>query len=292
MTGNVIKVLAVGLALLATKVAAETPIIPYPAFTFKMIGVPPKGTKNLITVQINPAEQAARLALTANKPRTPDQAKPRFISPKTDTPMPDLGVPGVAPGTYSWYWDRVSPKLDFAGDRFDQAITALSTGPDGKAVAAPRLQAFQEIANRYGPQILSATIDTNVSPALVLAVISVESGGNAQAVSPAGAKGLMQLIPATASRFGVADSMDPAQNIKGGVAYLDWLMGQFNGDPVMVLAAYNAGENRILGGGGVPDIAETRDYVPKVLAAWTVAKGLCMTPPDLVSDGCVFVGKG
>ncbi|MFT6912329.1 MAG: soluble lytic murein transglycosylase-like protein, partial [Paracoccaceae bacterium] len=81
---------------------------------------------------------------------------------------------------------------------------------------------------------------------------------------------------------------DPAQNIKGGVAYLNWLMGAFDRDPLMVLAAYNAGENAVTRHGGVPPYPETRDYVPKVLAAWTVARGLCATPPELVSDGCVF----
>ena len=78
------------------------------------------------------------------------------------------------------------------------------------------------------------------------------------------------------------------QNIKGGVAYLDWLMKEFDRDPVMVLAAYNAGENAVKKNSGVPPYAETRAYVPKVLAAWTVARGLCLTPPELVTDGCVF----
>jgi len=144
------------------------------------------------------------------------------------------------------------------------------------------------LAQQYGTEILKATIGTNVSPALVLAVISIESGGRVDAISPKGAAGLMQLIPATAARFGVANSADPAQNIKGGVAYLNWLMGQFDRDPVMVLAAYNAGEGAVAANDGVPPYAETRDYVPKVLAAWVVAQGLCTTPPMLVTDPCVF----
>ena len=127
-----------------------------------------------------------------------------------------------------------------------------------------------------------------MSPALVLAVIGIESAGNPSAVSSAGATGLMQLIPATAERFGVVDATDPKQNIKGGVAYLDFLMNRFDRDPVLVLAAYNAGEGAVDANGGVPPYPETRDYVPKVLAAWTVAQGLCMTPPELVSDPCVF----
>jgi soluble lytic murein transglycosylase-like protein len=128
-----------------------------------------------------------------------------------------------------------------------------------------------------------------VSPALVLAVIAVESGGNAAAVSSAGATGLMQLMPDTASRFGVTESTDPVQNIRGGVAYLDWLMGEFGNDAVLALAGYNAGEGAVMKNAGVPPYAETRGYVPKVLAAWRVARGLCRTPPDLPGDGCVFV---
>ncbi|WP_449353881.1 DUF7507 domain-containing protein [Aliigemmobacter aestuarii] len=87
---------------------------------------------------------------------------------------------------------------------------------------------------------------------------------------------------------GVADAMNPVQNIKGGVAYLDWLMKEFDRDPLMVLAAYNAGEGAVRANDGVPPYAETRDYVPKVLAAWQVAQGLCLTPPELVTDPCVF----
>ncbi|HEX9857674.1 MAG TPA: lytic transglycosylase domain-containing protein, partial [Paracoccaceae bacterium] len=172
--------------------------------------------------------------------------------------------------------------------RFPLAMATLGKGPGGKAVAAPRLQHMQEIAQSYGKDILTATLGTEVSPALVLAVIGIESAGRADAVSSAGAQGLMQLIPATATRFGVSDSSNASQNIRGGVAYLDWLMKEFDRDPLMVLAAYNAGEGAVTANAGVPPYAETRDYVPKVLAAWQVAQGLCQTPPELVSDPCVF----
>jgi soluble lytic murein transglycosylase-like protein len=172
------------------------------------------------------------------------------------------------------------------------AITALGQGPGGSSVAAPRLAHLQNIAQIHGREILSATIGTNVSPALVRAVIGIESGGKIDALSSAGAQGLMQLIPATAERFAVDDSNDPTQNIKGGVAYLDWLMKEFDNDPLMVIAAYNAGEGAVRKAGGVPDYIETRNYVPKGLAAWSVARGLCLTPPELVSDGCVFALKG
>ena len=73
-----------------------------------------------------------------------------------------------------------------------------------------------------------------------------------------------------------------------GVAYLDTLMEMFGDDPLLAIAAYNAGEGAVQRAGGVPDYEETRAYVPKVLAAWSVARALCRTPPELATDGCVF----
>lgn len=102
----------------------------------------------------------------------------------------------------------------------------------------------------------------------------------------------MQLMPATAARFGVTDRLNPAENIKAGVAYLAWLMDHFGEDPILVLAGYNAGERAVRSNAGVPPYAETCSYVPKVLAAWTIAKGLCQTPPQLMTDGCVFHNNG
>jgi soluble lytic murein transglycosylase-like protein len=182
----------------------------------------------------------------------------------------------------------VAPGLAARDGRFPGALAALSQGPGGARVPAPPLQQMQGLAQAWGTEVLKATIGTSVSPALVLAVIGVESAGRTDALSHAGAQGLMQLIPATAARFGVTDALDPAQNIRGGVAYLDWLMTHFDRDPLMVLAAYNAGEGAVRSNGGVPPYAETRDYVPKVLAAWQVAQGLCVSPPELMTDPCVF----
>jgi soluble lytic murein transglycosylase-like protein len=155
-------------------------------------------------------------------------------------------------------------------------------------VVIPRMQDMQGIAQAHGIEILKATIGTDVSPALVLAVMAVESAGDPMAVSSAGAQGLMQLMPATAERFGVTDLLVPAQSISGGVKYLNWLMGKFKNDPILVLAGYNAGEGSVRKYKGVPPFVETRDYVSKVLAAFQVARGLCLTPPELISDGCAF----
>ncbi|SLN54594.1 Soluble lytic murein transglycosylase precursor [Falsiruegeria litorea R37] len=242
---------------------------PFPDFQAKRLKAPPKGSRPKITVQIDPTQQVR-----------PAKAKPAEDAPAAQSPD--------APGKYAWFWDKVSPDLSKSGPgRLEEAMhTLAATG----GVSVPRLQFMQDIAKERGIPILRSTVGTDVSPALVLAVIAVESAGKSDAVSGAGAQGLMQLMPATAARFGVSDSLEPDENIAGGVKYLDWLMGEFGHDPIMVLAGYNAGEGSVKQHQGVPPFPETRDYVPKVLAAFQVARGLCATPPQLISDGCVFTG--
>ncbi len=276
--GTTVFLIATVLMLPATPVLSDQSPPPFPEFTFKKVGVPEAGGKR-IRVQIDPAEQARRLA--------PPAAKPLGTA---GVGRSDAAMPALAPHGYEWFWSAVSPKIDKAGPaNLHRALKAL----DGKAdLATPRLQGLQDIANAHGIDILKATVGTNISPAWVLALISVESGGKADALSSAGAQGVMQLIPATAARFGVKDASDPAQNIKGGVAYLSWLMKHFDGDPILAMAGYNAGENAVKDNGGVPPYAETRAYIPKVLNAWRVARGICMTPPELLTDGCVFAQKG
>jgi soluble lytic murein transglycosylase-like protein len=107
-----------------------------------------------------------------------------------------------------------------------------------------------------------------LDPALVKAVISTESGWNTRAISQKGAVGLMQLIPATAQRFGVGNPFDPAQNVEGGTTYLKTLLDRYNGDLTKSLAAYNAGEHAVDLSGGVPAYRETRRYVQKVTSAY------------------------
>ena len=103
-----------------------------------------------------------------------------------------------------------------------------------------------------------------VDPELVKAVIMVESSRNARALSSKGAVGLMQLMPATAERFGVQNAWDPRQNVRGGVAYLRYLLSYFKGDVDLVLAAYNAGENAVDRHKGIPPYKETQRYVVKI----------------------------
>jgi soluble lytic murein transglycosylase-like protein len=107
-----------------------------------------------------------------------------------------------------------------------------------------------------------------VDPELVRAMVRVESGFDPKAVSNKGAMGLMQLIPATAQRFGVANPFDPKQNLEGGVNYLRHLLDMFGGDLSLSLAAYNAGEHSVQRSGGVPAIPETQNYVRKVTSLY------------------------
>jgi soluble lytic murein transglycosylase-like protein len=103
-----------------------------------------------------------------------------------------------------------------------------------------------------------------LDPKLVLAVVSVESAFQPEAVSSANARGLMQLIPATAERFGVRDVFDPAQNLRGGMAYLEWLLQCFKDNVALALAGYNAGEGAVKKYGGIPPYKETQRYVQKI----------------------------
>ncbi|HEY7981381.1 MAG TPA: lytic transglycosylase domain-containing protein [Candidatus Eremiobacteraceae bacterium] len=116
-----------------------------------------------------------------------------------------------------------------------------------------------------------------LSPALVRAVITVESGGDPSAISSAGAMGLMQLMPGTASTYGVADAFEPSQNVDGGCAYLHDLLARYRGDLTLALAAYNAGPGAVDKYGGVPPFAETQSYVRNVTALYREASAPART---------------
>ncbi len=108
-----------------------------------------------------------------------------------------------------------------------------------------------------------------LDPKLVLAVIGVESAFLTDAVSSKNAQGLMQLVPATAARFGVRDAFNPSENLRGGMAYLRWLLSRFKGNVALAAAAYNAGENAVERHGGVPPYAETQNYVRKIRSLYS-----------------------
>jgi len=135
--------------------------------------------------------------------------------------------------------------------------TAVATVPASVTMAAPA--DIERLVRRLAPQY-------QVPPQLALAIIAVESNFDVAALSPKNAQGLMQLIPQTAKRFGVRNAFDAQQNIRGGMAYLRWLLAYFEGNVALVAAAYNAGEGAVDRHRGVPPFDETREYVRRVVA--------------------------
>lgn len=150
------------------------------------------------------------------------------VSPASDQTVDDSGSPVVIP---------------------DGAITDVSPAP---------------VPAQYAVALTKAASAANISPALLSALVWQESRWNAQAVSRKGAIGLAQLMPATARDLGV-NPMDPVANLNGGARYLRQLLDQFDGNVEKALAAYNAGAARVRNAGGVPAIAETRNYVTSIV---------------------------
>ena len=150
----------------------------------------------------------------------------------------------------------------------------VNDGVGEKRPAGARRTNDQWLASRisrpseYDNLISNAAENHSLDPRLVKSVMLVESGFNASAVSHKGARGLMQLMPATAQRHGVKNVHDPAQNIAGGTKYLSHLLELFDGNLEKSLAAYNAGEGAVARYGGIPPYDETRDYVRKALTAY------------------------
>jgi soluble lytic murein transglycosylase-like protein len=128
-------------------------------------------------------------------------------------------------------------------------------------------------AGQYDSIIEKAALSAAVEPNLLRAVIVVESGFNLRAVSKRGAVGLMQLMPATAMRFGVSNPYDPRQNVQAGARYLKFLIDRFGHDVRLALAAYNAGEEAVdRNGGQIPPFSETMAYVPRVLKIYQMLR--------------------
>jgi soluble lytic murein transglycosylase-like protein len=181
------------------------------------------------------------------------------------------GTTGSGSVVLSNFQTSETPDVVIAPPPAPVLISALAFAPTLPAPVPTTLRELSELSLK--PMIQRVAQETKMSPQLLHAVISVESGYDAKAVSRAGAKGLMQLMPGTAQRFGVRDAFDPMQNVRGGALYLKWLLAYFDGDLKLALAGYNAGENEVVRAGyRIPAIKETRDYVPKVLARLRLAR--------------------
>jgi soluble lytic murein transglycosylase-like protein len=160
--------------------------------------------------------------------------------------------------------------------RADGALVATNAGQGAYAPAAPRPP--REVAGEgpgglEAPESLDRLIrdvarETDLSPALIRAVVAVESGFDPLAVSHKGAQGLMQLMPATAEAYGVDDAHDPRGNLEAGARHLRDLLRQYRGDLGLALAAYNAGPEAVRRHGGIPPYQETRQYVARVMALY------------------------
>ncbi len=168
-------------------------------------------------------------------------------------------------------WFRTAAK-----SRHEQAMNVLQLLPSADPKVQARCPSPAAIVSTGMPmpsrEVIAIVTDSarrfGLDPRLVMAVIAVESSFRADAVSPKNAQGLMQLLPETATRFGVADPLDPQQNVAGGVKYLRWLLDQFDGDIRLALAAYNAGEKAVWKHKGIPPYDETQSYVRRVLSLY------------------------
>jgi soluble lytic murein transglycosylase-like protein len=174
----------------------------------------------------------------------------------------------------------------FATQLADASASTLTAAAGTTATAATAATAATGASELpadvpYGAQITAAAKKYNLDPALLAGLVKQESGFNPNAGSPAGARGLTQLMPATAAGLGVTNVLDPAQNLEGGAKYLRQQLDAFGGDVTRALAAYNAGPGAVQRYGGVPPYAETQNYVRAVQANAAAYRASSPTPSIL-----------
>ncbi len=203
------------------------------------------------------------------RPPLPVRPSPPVLRETETAALAFTGSAGVPPAPTSQA-SQVSPLAD-------TAAFVMPAKPAIRRLSAPRKVSLDLIHQ--------AALTHSLPPALVEAVARVESGLNPRAVSPKGARGLMQVMPATGRRFGVkADRLfDPEHNLAAGAAYLAWLMDRFDSNLDFVLAAYNAGEGAVDDYGGIPPYRETQAYVRKVRATLKTIEARERPAPDPLS---------
>lgn len=154
------------------------------------------------------------------------------------------------------------------------------TEPVSHEVVKHYLDQLNRERRRWAQRVQERAPHYGVDPRLAVSIVRAESNFNPLAVSPKNAQGLMQLIPASALRFGVRNPLDPQQNIEGGLAYLGWLLQRFDHDVVKASAAYNAGEGAVDRHQGVPPFPETRAYVARILGFYLATRHQPPPPPE------------
>jgi soluble lytic murein transglycosylase-like protein len=167
-----------------------------------------------------------------------------------------------APATPAAAPAATAPASSFAG-----ALAAAQTSPSSAPVSGTGA------SSAFDAQINAAAASNGIDPALLKGLVSQESGFNPNARSGAGALGLTQLMPGTASSLGVTNPLDPAQSLQGGAKYLREQLDRFGGDETLALAAYNAGPGAVQKYGGVPPYAETQKYVTSVMSKAAAFRG-------------------
>lgn len=164
----------------------------------------------------------------------------------------------------------ITPQIEI--QQTDSTSSNILTMSEGKSLGA-----FSTGDSVIDAFIVDSCLKYNVDPLLIYAQMNQESKFKQRAISHKGARGLMQLIPATAVRFGATDIYDPQQNIEVGVKYMRWLLNKFDGDVRLALAAYNAGENAVIKHGRqIPPYRETQNYVSKITARYAEIASLNM----------------
>lgn len=192
---------------------------------------------------------AALFAMAAGQGHVYGARLLQYVRPQKDTQLPACLKPEAAPSITVITKDDVAPTKPAA------SLAQREHVPDGfgSAEGGGIRGLLRRLAVEYG-----------IDPSLAFAIVTVESGFDAKAVSRKNAQGLMQLMPDTAARFGVKRVFDPEDNARGGLAYLRWLLSFFRGNVPFAIAAYNAGERAVEKYRGIPPYVETRNYVKKV----------------------------